>query len=85
MAGLGTVGMGVLALVREHADLIAQRAGRPIVLSAVSARNRDKDRGMDLSGLRWFEDAVALATDADVDVVLELIGGSDGIAKEVVG
>ena len=84
MAGLGTVGMGVLALVREHADLIAQRAGRPIVLSAVSARNRDKDRGMDLSGLRWFEDAVALATDADVDVVLELIGGSDGIAKEVV-
>jgi homoserine dehydrogenase len=84
VAGLGTVGMGVVALLREHADLIAQRAGRPIVISAVSARDPDKDRGADLSGLRWFADAVALAADPEVDIVLELIGGSDGIAKAVV-
>jgi homoserine dehydrogenase len=84
VAGLGTVGMGVVALLREHADLIAQRAGRPIVISAVSARDPDKDRGADLSGLYWFTDAVALAADPEVDIVLELIGGSDGIAKAVV-
>ena len=84
VAGLGTVGSGVLGLLREHGELIAQRAGRPIVVSAVSARDRQKERGLDLADARWFEDATALAADPEVDVVLELIGGSDGIAKAVV-
>ena len=84
VAGLGTVGCGVLELLREHSELIAQRAGRPIVVSAVSARDRQKERGLDLADARWFEDATALAADPEVDVVLELIGGSDGIAKAVV-
>ncbi len=84
VAGLGTVGSGVLGLLRENGELIAQRAGRPIVVSAVSARDRQKERGLDLADVRWFEDATALAADAEVDVVLELIGGSDGIAKAVV-
>ena len=84
VAGLGTVGSGVLGLLREHGELIAQRAGRPIVVSAVSARDRQKERGLDLADVRWFEDATALAADPEVDVVLELIGGSDGIAKAVV-
>ncbi len=84
VAGLGTVGCVVLELLREHGELIAQRAGRPIVVSAVSARDRQKERGLDLADVRWFEDATALAADPEVDVVLELIGGSDGIAKAVV-
>jgi homoserine dehydrogenase len=84
VAGLGTVGSGVLGLLRENGELIAQRAGRPIVVSAVSARDRQKERGLDLADARWFEDATALAADPEVDVVLELIGGSDGIAKAVV-
>jgi homoserine dehydrogenase len=84
VAGLGTVGSGVLGLLREHGELIAQRAGRPIVVSAVSARDRQKDRGVDLADVRWFDDAAALAADPEVDVVLELIGGSDGIAKAVI-
>jgi len=84
VAGLGTVGSGVLGLLRENGELIAQRAGRPIVVSAVSARDRQKERGLDLADVRWFEDATALAADPEVDVVLELIGGSDGIAKAVV-
>ncbi len=84
VAGLGTVGTGVLSLLQKHGDLIAQRAGRPILLSAVSARDRRKERGLNLAGVRWFEDATALAADPEIDVVLELIGGSDGIAKAVV-
>jgi homoserine dehydrogenase len=70
--------------MQEHAELIAQRAGRPAMLSAVSARDRRKDRGLDLAGVRWFEDAVAMAADDEVDVLIELIGGSEGTAKEVV-
>ncbi|MGK9168561.1 homoserine dehydrogenase [Inquilinus limosus] len=83
IAGLGTVGGGVLRLLQAHADLLAQRAGRRIVVAAVSARDRHRDRGVPLDGVRWYDDAVALAADPEIDVVVELIGGSDGIAKAV--
>ena len=81
VAGLGTVGAGVLKVLRENADLIAARAGRPIVVTAVSARDRSRDRGVPVGGLRWYDDAVALAGDAGVDVVVEAIGGSEGQAR----
>ncbi len=84
VAGLGTVGVGTLRLIETHGDLIAARAGRPVLVSAVTARDRARDRGIDLSSVRWFEDPIALATDREIDVVIELIGGSDGIAKNVV-
>lgn len=83
VAGLGTVGAGTLRLLQQHSALIAARAGRPIVVTAVSARERGRDRGVSLEGLHWYEDAVAMAAGADVDVVVELIGGSDGVAKAV--
>ena len=84
LAGLGTVGGGVLDMLRRNADIVSARAGRPIAVTAVSARDRSRDRGMDLSGLRWFDDPVALATDPSVDVVVEVMGGSDGPAKRLV-
>ena len=83
IAGLGTVGGGVLRLLQAHADLLAQRSGRRIVVAAVSARDRHRDRGVPLDGVRWYDDAVALAADPEVDVVVELIGGANGIAKAV--
>ncbi len=81
VAGLGTVGGGVLKVLRDNADIVTARAGRPIVVTAVSARDRTKDRGVPVSGLRWYDDPVALAADPAVDVVVELIGGSDGPAR----
>jgi homoserine dehydrogenase len=81
LAGLGTVGGGVLKLLRDNADIVSARAGRPIAVTAVSARDRSKDRGFPVVGLRWYEDPVALASDSGVDVVVELIGGSDGPAR----
>ncbi|MDJ0607751.1 MAG: homoserine dehydrogenase [Kiloniellales bacterium] len=81
VAGLGTVGCGTLSLLARHGDLIAERGGRPILVSAVSARDRRKDRGVELSAVRWFDDAVAMAADPEIDVVIELIGGADGVAK----
>jgi len=80
LAGLGTVGGGVIRLLEANAELIARRAGRPIEVVAVSARDRSKDRGIDLSRFRWVDDTGALATLDGVDVVVELIGGSDGPA-----
>ena len=81
IAGLGTVGTGVVKIVRQKASLLAARAGRPVEISAVSARSRDKDRGINISNYDWEDDPVALATRDDVDVFVELMGGSDGPAK----
>ena len=81
IAGLGTVGVGVVRVVQAHAALLALRAGRPVTISAVSARSKAKDRGVDLSGYAWEDDPVVLATRDDVDVFVELMGGSDGPAK----
>ena len=81
IAGLGTVGAGVVKIVRRKAELIAARAGRPVTISAVSARTRDKDRGVPLDAYDWEDDPVALARRDDVDVLVELMGGADGPAK----
>ncbi len=80
LAGLGTVGAGVVRLLHENHELIARRAGRPIEIKAVSARDRARDRGVDLSGFAWIDDTTALAAQDGIDVVVELVGGSDGPA-----
>ncbi len=84
VAGLGTVGGGVLQVLNRHAELIAHRCGRPIRVTAVSARDKGRDRGIPLDGIVWHDDAAALAADPGVDVVVELIGGADGVAAELV-
>ncbi|MEL6709526.1 MAG: homoserine dehydrogenase [Pseudomonadota bacterium] len=80
IAGLGTVGAGVIRLLDTNRDLIAARAGRAIEVMAVSARDRTKDRGVNHERFSWEDDMTALAARDDVDVVLELVGGSDGPA-----
>ncbi len=80
IAGLGTVGVGVIRLLDTNRDLIAARAGRAIVVTAVSALDRSKNRGVDHARFAWEDDMTALAAREDVDVVLELVGGSDGPA-----
>ncbi|MDG5488352.1 homoserine dehydrogenase [Sphingomonas sp. BGYR3] len=80
IAGLGTVGAGVVRLIDTNAGLIARRAGRPIEVVAVSARDRSKDRGIDMGRFDWVDDPVDLARHGNADVVVELVGGSDGPA-----
>ncbi|MGR3713982.1 MAG: homoserine dehydrogenase [Shimia sp.] len=84
IAGLGTVGVGVVKIVRQKADLLARRTGRKIEITAVSARSRDKDRGVNLTSYAWEDDPVALAKRGDVDVFVELMGGEDGPAKDAI-
>lgn len=82
IAGLGTVGVGVVKIIQRQAALLSARTGKEIVISAVSARSRDKDRGVNLSAYAWEDDPVALAKRDDVDVFLELMGGDEGPAKD---
>ncbi len=81
IAGLGTVGTGLVRIVQTNADLIERRAGRRIEIVAVSARSRTRNRGVDISGYDWEDDPVAMARRADVDLVVELMGGENGPAK----
>jgi homoserine dehydrogenase len=84
IAGLGTVGAGVVKIVQAHAAGLAANAGRAVEITAVSARSRGLGRGVDLSGYGWEDDATRLAARDDVDCVVEVIGGSDGPAKALV-
>ena len=84
IAGLGTVGGGIARLLHQQSQALAERAGRPLQLVAVSARDRHKDRGLALDGVTWVDDPVALAAMPGVDVVVELMGGSEGAARSLV-
>src|SRR5437899_3059080 len=82
VAGLGTVGAGLLNFLAERPDF-APAGGRALV-TGVSARSRSRPRRFDISNLPWFDDPVALAASPETDVFVELIGGSDGPAKAAV-
>jgi homoserine dehydrogenase len=84
IAGLGTVGAGTVRLLQRNADLLEHRSGRRLVVAAVAARDKRRERGIELSAVRWYSDAVAMTADPEIDVVVELIGGSDGVARDVV-
>lgn len=84
IAGLGTVGAAVAGILKRQENALAARCGRPVRVTAVSARDRNRDRGIDLSGLAWFDDPVTLASSAEIDCLVELIGGSNGPAKQAV-
>jgi len=82
IAGLGTVGVGIVRIVQKHAPLLATRAGRPVEIVAVSARSKTKNRDVDLSKYDWEDDPVTLARRDDIDVFIEVMGGHEGPAKD---
>lgn len=84
IAGLGTVGAAAAKLLQDNAELLRRRCGAQLQVVAVSARSKGKDRGVSLGAVKWVDDARALADLPDVDLVVELIGGSEGVAKELV-
>jgi len=84
IAGLGTVGAAVTKIIVENGAALALRSGRALQLTAVSARDRSKDRGVSLGGVEWFTDPVKLAQSAPIDVFVELMGGEGDPAKAAV-
>ncbi|MCX2697669.1 MULTISPECIES: homoserine dehydrogenase [Ochrobactrum] len=81
VAGLGTVGASVLRILRDKAEMLTRQCGKQVIVTAVSARDRTRDRGVDLGGIEWFDDPVELSKSAGIDVFVELIGGDEGPAK----
>ena len=83
IAGLGAVGGEVARQLINRPDEIAAVAGRPICVVAVSSRNREADRGFSMAGIDWVDNTLDLAARSDVDVVVEMIGGSEGVALDL--
>ncbi len=81
LAGLGTVGASVIKLLERQSTALASRTGRAIAIAAVSARERGRERGVDIAGFQWFDDPVAMAQSADIDLFVELMGGDEGPAR----
>lgn len=84
VAGLGTVGASLVRILQTRANALTVACGRPIAVTAVSARDASKDRGILMDGITWYADPVEMARDADIDVFVELVGGSEGAAEDSV-
>ncbi len=80
IAGVGTVGASLVRLLHAKSALLAERCGRALEVTAVTARDKNRDRGCDLSSVTWYESPDALAVSDEIDVYVELIGGDDGPA-----
>src|SRR5262245_51388858 len=76
IAGLGTVGAEVVRLIADEGRTLAARCGRSVRVTAVTARSKAKKRGIDLNGVAWAKDPLALARDPEIDCLVELIGGA---------
>lgn len=84
IAGLGTVGGGTIAILQKQSELLQQRCGREIEIVAISARDKNKPRDFDIAGLEFVENPIDLANNPKIDVIVELIGGAEGVAKQLV-
>jgi homoserine dehydrogenase len=82
VAGLGTVGASVARILKSKSNSLTHKCGRPITVAGVSARDKTKDRGIDLTDMRWFDSPVELAASNDIDVFVELVGGDGGAALD---
>ncbi len=84
VAGLGTVGASVIRILHAKANTLGSELGRAIVVTGIAARDKTRDRGVDLGAARWFDDPVALAASPEIDVFVELMGGAGDPAKKAV-
>ena len=84
IAGLGTVGSSLVRILQQRSNELAITCGRAIEIIAVSARDRSRDRGLDLNGITWFDTPEQMAKEAEIDVFVELVGGASGAAEDAV-
>jgi homoserine dehydrogenase len=83
LLGLGTVGSGVVRLLHQAGERIAQRAGRPIVVKWALVRDPDRARPLPPTGMAVVTDPARILDDPEVEVVIETIGGTEAARRLV--
>ncbi|HEY3317463.1 MAG TPA: homoserine dehydrogenase [Coriobacteriia bacterium] len=83
LIGLGTVGSGVVEILRLHREDFQRRAGVDIELARFADRSPERAKALDIPAERFTTDAAELIADPDIDIVIELIGGT-GAAHDIV-
>ncbi len=81
LIGFGTIGTGVVRVLQRNADVIAQRLGFPLRLVRIADIDTQRDRGVDLAGIRFDADSAALLADPEVEIAIELVGGYDSARR----
>ncbi|MFL2790165.1 MAG: homoserine dehydrogenase [Paracoccaceae bacterium] len=84
IAGLGTVGIGVINIIRKNLQLIEAKTNTSVEIVAISAKSKSKSRGISLEKYQWESDPTNLAKRDDIDIFVELIGGENGPARQSV-
>ena len=84
VAGLGTVGVGVLNILEKHDELLNKKLGRPIKVKAVCARDKNRLRDANLNDIEWVENPISLTERNDIDIIVEVIGGSGDPSKLII-
>ena len=84
IVGLGSVGQGVLQILEENLDSIESKINTKIKITGITAKNKNKKRDIKIDNYPWFDNPIELTQNPEVDVLIELVGGEDGIALKVV-
>ena len=84
IVGLGSVGQGVLQILEENLDSIENKINTKIKITGITAKNKNKKRDIKIDNYPWFDNPIELTQNPEVDVLIELVGGEDGIALKVV-
>ena len=84
IVGLGSVGQGVLQILNENLNSIEDKTDTKFRITGISAKNKTRKRDIEISTYPWFDNPLELTLNPDVDVIIELVGGEDGIALQLV-
>ena len=83
IVGLGTVGSGLIEIIQKNNNIYKKKYKTDFSINGISAKNRNKKRNVSIKGYKWFDDPVKMTELPNIDIIVELIGGSDGLALKL--
>ncbi len=84
IAGFGNIGSYFYKSLEKNKRTIAIKTGKMPVIKYISAKKFNKKRKVKIPKAKWIKNAISLASKKDVDIIVELIGGSENVAKKIV-
>ena len=83
IVGLGTVGSGLIEIIQKNNNIYKSKYNLDFSINGISAKNRKKKRNINIKNYKWFNDPIKMTELSDIDIIVELVGGSDGLALKI--